>query len=208
MPSHRPGPLRQENKKHKGIGNHQSKRGSKSAQGGRVESARAGPKAESRRAADARKSNRANHATQMRKKKREEVWLQKRLGSDDGPPKVCVWVSLSATADPGIIQSTLLENCSTSTQTAMGVRMVTASFNLFKQRATFLTPERHLTSVLEFAKVADLLLVVLPVGQGADDAVDEVRASCCLMLSFKTRNIMIYRQSFGHQLRLGIVFPS
>lgn len=187
MPSHRPGPLRQENKKHKGTGNHLSKRRSKSALGGRVESARAGPKAESRRSADARKSNRANHATQIRKKKREEVWLQKRLGSDDGPPKVCVWVSLSANADPGVIQTALLENCSTSTQDATGVKMVTASFNLFKQRATFLTPERQLTSVLEFAKVADLLLLVLPVGQGADEAVDEVRAQELLFHVFSSQ---------------------
>lgn len=176
--SHRPGSLRQENKKHKGTGNHQSKRSTKLAAGaGRVESGRVGPKAETKRAADARKSNRANHATQMRKKKREEVWLQKRLGSDDGPPKVCVWVSLSATADPAAIQKGLLENCTSCTEPSTGIGMVTASFNLFKQRATFLTPDRDLISALEFAKVADLLLLVLPVDQGADDAVDEVSAA-------------------------------
>lgn len=52
--------------------------------------------------------------------------------------------------------------------------MVNAAFSQFKQRMTFLTPDRSLTSVLEFSKVADLLLVVLPVHEGADAAVDEV----------------------------------
>lgn len=53
--------------------------------------------------------------------------------------------------------------------------MVTAAFRLYKQRMTFLTPDRDLMSVLEFAKVADVLLLVLPVAHAADDAVDEVR---------------------------------
>lgn len=173
--SHRPGALRQENKKHKGNG-HQSKRAQKSVLGaGRVESVRAGPKGTVRTAAEGRKQDRANHAVQMRKKKREEVWLQKRLGSNDGPPKVCAWVSLSAAADAGAIQKALLESCALSTEATTAAGMVTAAFKLFKQRMTFLTPDRDLKSVIELAKVADLLLVVLPVQHGVDAAVDEVQ---------------------------------
>lgn len=173
---HRPGSLRQENKKHKGIAGHQSKRASKSAQGaGRVANeSRGGPKAGVKFAAETRKQNRANHTVQMRKKKREEIWLQKRLGSDAGPPKLCVWVSLSANATPGTIQQGVLDKCARSGEPSTGVGMVSAAFNQFKQRVTFVTPGRDLAAVLEFAKVADLLLVVLPVEQGADSAVDEV----------------------------------
>lgn len=173
--THRPGSLRQENKKHKGNG-HQSKRASKSALGaGRVPSGRACPKSGVKRAAEGRKQNRANHAMQMRKKKREETWLRKRLGSDDGPPKLCAWVSLSAIANPDVIQQRMLDGCARSSEPSTGFGMVSAAFKQFKQRMTLLTPDRNVVSVLEFAKVADLLLVVLPVEQGADAAVDEVR---------------------------------
>ncbi|CAM9106281.1 unnamed protein product [Ectocarpus sp. 8 AP-2014] len=172
---HRPGSLRQENKKHKGNAGHQSKRASKSALGaGRVANERGGPKAGVKRAAEARKQNRANHTVQMRKKKREEIWLQKRLGSEAGPPKLCVWVSLSTIATPDTIQQGVLDQCArTSGDPSTGVGMVSAAFHQFKQRVTFLTPGRDLAAVLEFAKVADLLLVVLPVQQGADSAIDE-----------------------------------
>lgn len=179
MPAgHRPGSLRQENKKHKGAGGHQSKRASKSALGaGRVANeSRGGPKGGVKRAAEARKQNRANHTFQMRKKKREEIWLQKRLGSDAGPPKLCVWVSLSPSADPATIEKGLLATCARSSgETSTDVGMVSAAFEQFKQRVTFLTPGRDLSAVLEFAKVADLLLLVLPVQEGAESAVDEVR---------------------------------
>ncbi|CAM9156492.1 unnamed protein product [Ectocarpus sp. 4 AP-2014] len=172
---HRAGSLRQENKKHKGNAGHQSKRASKSALGaGRVANERGGPKAGVKRAAEARKQNRANHTVQMRKKKREEIWLQKRLGSEAGPPKLCVWVSLSTIATPTTIQQGVLDQCARTTgDPSTGVGMVSAAFHQFKQRVTFLTPGRDLAAVLEFAKVADLLLVVLPVQQGADSAVDE-----------------------------------
>lgn len=175
---HRPGSLRQENKKHKGNAGHQSKRAAKSALGaGRVVG---GPKAGVKRAggqAEAGKQQRANHTVQMRKKKREEIWLQKRLGSDAGPPKLCVWVSLAASAAPAAIQQGVLNECARSSgEPSTGVGMVSAAFNQFKQRVTFVSPGRDLSAVLEFAKVADLLLVVLPVQAGADSAVDEVRA--------------------------------
>ncbi len=137
---------------------------------------RGGPKGGVKRAAEARKQNRANHTFQMRKKKREEIWLQKRLGSDAGPPKLCVWVSLSPSADPATIEKGLLATCARSSgETSTDVGMVSAAFEQFKQRVTFLTPGRDLSAVLEFAKVADLLLLVLPVQEGAESAVDEVR---------------------------------
>lgn len=186
MPGHRPGSLRQENKKHKGNAGHQSKRASKSAKGaGRVANDRqGGPKAGVKQAAEARKLNRANHTVQMRKKKREEIWLKKRLGSDAGPPKLCVWVTLSALATPGTIQQGVLDQCVRRGEPSTGVGMVSAAFNQFKQRVTFVTPGRDLAAVLEFAKVADLLLVVLPVQQGADSAVDEVCVLYCCKHTF------------------------
>lgn len=181
---HRPGSLRQENKKHKGSAGHQSKRAAKSALGaGRVVG---GPKAGVKRAGgqtEAGKQQRANHTVQMRKKKREEIWLQKRLGSDAGPPKLCVWVSLAASATPASIQQGVLNECARSSgEPSTGVGMVSAAFNQFKQRVTFVTPGRDLSAVLEFAKVADLLLLVLPVQEGADSAVDEVCAATTSLL--------------------------
>lgn len=174
--SHRPGSLRQENKKHKGIG-HQSKRGTKSSLGaGRVGSQRSGPKCKT---SVSSKQDRANHVVQTRKKKREELWLQNRLGSDDGPPKVCVWVPLSPLAHPEMIEKSVLNSCATNP--TAGLRGTTAAFRDFKRRLTFVTPRRDLFSVLEAAKVADLLLLALPVGGGADNAIDKV--SCCLAVN-------------------------
>lgn len=191
---HRPGSLRQENKKHKGSAGHQSKRAAKSALGaGRVVG---GPKAGvkgARGQAEAGKQQRANRTVQMRKNKREEIWLQKRLGSDAGPPKVCVWVCLGANAKPAAIQQGVLSECARSSgEPTTGVGMVSAAFNQFKQRVTFLTPGRDLSAVLEFAKVADLLLVVLPVQDGADSAVDEVCAKVALNMSASKYEVSIF----------------
>lgn len=172
--SHRPGSLRQKNKKHK-IHGHQGKRSAKMALGaGRVESTRAGPKSLSGKSLEARKTNRVNHAMQVRKQKREQAWLQKRLGSDEGPPKLCVWVPLSGAADPKLIEQAVLEKSSHSTNPSSGVRMVTAAFGKFKRRMTFVSPGRDLASLLEFMKVADIVLLVLPVNHGPDSAIDEV----------------------------------
>lgn len=187
--SHRPGHFRQENKKHK-VSGHQSKRAKKLSLGaGRVDVPKARPKAGLGKATEARKKDRVNHAIQIRRNKKEEVWLQKRLGSNDGPPKVCVWVSLSAAADPGLIELALLQKATTCTVPGSGVGMVTSAFNKFKQRMTFLRPGRDLAHVLNFAKVADLLLLVLPVGHGTDGAIDEVNknAPTCFVILWFTK---------------------
>lgn len=172
--SHRPGSLRQKNKKHKTHG-HQGKRSARLALGaGRVEPTRAGPKGLSGKSPEASITNRVNHAMQVRKQKREQVWLQKRLGSDEGPPKLCVWVPLSGAADPKLIEQAVLEKSSHSTNPSSGVRMLTAAFGKFKRRMTFVTPGRDLVSLLEFMKVADIVLLLLPVNHGPDSALDEV----------------------------------
>ncbi|CAM9533403.1 unnamed protein product, partial [Choristocarpus tenellus] len=173
--SHRSGSLRQDNKKHK-TGSHQSKRSTKGGLGaGRVElgGSRVAVKVGVKEIAKNRKLNRVNHVNQLRKQKREDLWLEKRLGSDGGPPKVCVWVSLAAAADPTAVQASVLKDCTRSTDPSTSVGMTTASYSKFKQRFTFLTPDRDAQSVLEFAKVADLLLVVLPLQGGKEDCVDE-----------------------------------
>ncbi|CAM9413488.1 unnamed protein product [Discosporangium mesarthrocarpum] len=179
--SHRAGSLRQDNKKHK-TGSHQSKRARKVGLGsGRVELGGAGARRSgvkedpgtSKKNAKIHKLNHINHVNQLRKQKREDIWLEKRLGTNVGAPKVCVWVCLSGMADPATVQASVLKDCTRSTEPTTGVEMLTASFSKFKQRFTFVTPDRDLQSVLEFAKVADLLLVVLPVGDGQEGCVDE-----------------------------------
>lgn len=44
----------------------------------------------------------------------------------------------------------------------------------FKQKITFLNPRRELPTVLELARAADLIVLVLPVKGSEDDCVDEV----------------------------------
>ena len=171
--SHRPGSLRQDNKKHK---TKWSKRATKLGQGaGRVASDVRGPKAGVNIASETAKQNRANYSNHVRKKKREEARLRKRVGSDGGPPKLCVWVSLCAKAEPQSIEQEILSTATRCSETSTDGGMVTATFLQFKQRLAFLTPERDLLSLLECTRVADLVLVVLPMEHGEAAAIDEVR---------------------------------
>jgi pre-rRNA-processing protein TSR1 len=83
-------------------------------------------------------------------------------------------VPLSALADCAAIQKSLIEAGDVHAGLPGGVS--TVLFRAQKQRMTFIPPpvgaERNLMSVLELARMADMLLVVLPLNGGIESAVD------------------------------------
>jgi hypothetical protein len=186
--AHRSGSLKQTNKKHKGTA--ASKRATKAGQGaGRVEGSDSRPSAaraaskstHDKDAARAGRLDRANQTKQRREQKRGAIWLQKRVGGGACAPKIALWVPLSPLADCAAVQSLLLneaagEACVTHTGAgAQAVCMTTALFAQYKQRVTFVQPARRdVMAMLELAKVADIVILVLPVQQGIEQAVDKV----------------------------------
>jgi hypothetical protein len=186
--AHRSGSLKQTNKKHKGLA--ASKRAAKAGQGaGRVEGSEisrplraAGSKStHDKDAARTGRLDRANQTKQRREQKRGAIWLQKRVGGGACAPKIALWIALSPLADCAAVQSLLLEEaageaCITHTGAgAQAVCMTTVLFAQYKQRVTFVQPARRdVMAMLELAKVADIVILVLPVQQGIEQAVDQV----------------------------------
>ena len=183
--SHTPGSLKQSNKKHKGSLS--SKRAQKRSLGaGKVSSAaiaavrsttaggggggekkeKRGPKSQNL-VQDARAS-RVNRNQQMRKQKRADCMLQKRLGSNDGPPKIIGIVSLSkrATESDQVLQGLL--DVATWHQSFPG-NVTHALYSKHKARFTFIKAngEGDLQSALDIAKVADIIVFVAGVGATA-----------------------------------------
>ena len=56
-------------------------------------------------AKDQTKANRLNNARQKQKERRQEIWLQRRIGAPTGPPKIVGIISLSTEADPSFVLS-------------------------------------------------------------------------------------------------------
>ena len=189
--SHTPGALKQSNKKHKGSTS--SKRAQKRSLGaGKVSSAAiaaartatagggsvgggersAGRKGlKSKDHAQDSRLNRVNRNQQLRKQKRADTLLQKRLGSNDGPPKIVGIVSLSrrsATNSDAVLEGLLSD--SNWHQTSAG-NVTHALFSKHKARFTFIKAngEGDLMSALDIAKVADIVVLVV----GVDAAVVE-----------------------------------
>ena len=54
---------------------------------------------------DQTKANRLNAARQKQKERRQEIWLQRRVGAATGPPKIVGIISLSVDADPSLLLS-------------------------------------------------------------------------------------------------------
>ena len=184
--SHRSGSLKQTNKKHKGS----SKRNAQVASGpGRVEgrSERSSIKSikHDKDAARTGRIDRANQAKQRREQKRGAIWLQKRMGGGACAPRICLWVPLSPLADCRAVQEVLQKEAAGSNGDLVRAAqhdaegsMTTMLLTQHKQRMTFVhAPSRDAMAILELAKVADIVMLVLPVQEGIEGAIDKVRAT-------------------------------
>jgi pre-rRNA-processing protein TSR1 len=167
---HSSGKLKQSNKIHKGS--EKSKRAQKRALGpGKV----AGPGNNPGKGANTNEStaktnrlNRINKERQLRKQKREVVILQKRLGSESGPPKVIAIVPLAHTVDVQSLLEAFVAEASTapvhgSTSTPSDARVHHVNFARYKTQVSFVVANFDMASVLDTLKVADLALFIVDV---------------------------------------------
>ncbi|KAF4012206.1 hypothetical protein G4228_004047 [Cervus hanglu yarkandensis] len=171
MAAHRSGPLKQQNKAHKG-GRH---RGRGSAQ--RDGKGRLAPKTLSKKVRkDLSRVDQRHRASQLRKQKKEAVLAEKRqLGSKDGPPHQVLVVPLHDRISlPEAFR--LLQDRDTGT-VHLNERGSTHSFMLLCPRLKhrwFFTSARpgDLHTVLDMAKVADTILFLLDPLEGWDSTGD------------------------------------
>ncbi|XP_046483838.1 pre-rRNA-processing protein TSR1 homolog isoform X1 [Neodiprion pinetum] len=156
---HRSGAFKQSNKVHK-TGRHRSKGSIESEVKGKVE-----VKALSKRVRrELRKEERKNQAHQIRQKKRDQAFAQKRnLGGYLKPPLLVTVIPLNEDVD---VQSTLsliagADQDAIVTKSPSGATHV--SVPRYKQRFSFIVPPLGNTfATLDTAKVADTILFVVP----------------------------------------------
>ncbi|NXU15640.1 TSR1 protein, partial [Pardalotus punctatus] len=164
--AHRPGPLKQQNKAHKG-GKHSGS--SQRRAGGRVP-VKAQPR---RRIRDLSRVDRRHQALQLRRQRKEAVLAEKRsLGSRDGPPHLVVVLLLHGRA---AAHDTLRLLQSQDSAVVRADEGRAGGFALLcprlKQRWCFVTAQAgDLHAVLDLAKVADSLLFILDPVDGWDSA--------------------------------------
>ncbi|KAJ0398918.1 hypothetical protein P43SY_005276 [Pythium insidiosum] len=178
---HRSGPLKQKNKKHK-AGRHATKTTLAKVQGGKVEGSKvsSGPKASSLAGSGAMQSSNKNMRLQrqrhQRDKKREELLLQKRFGSgsSQGPPKTVALVALGQLANLSEIKASLMEGAAHIEEpVADGLRNCTVGvFTQHKQKVCIIECGNDLLVAMDAAKVADIVVFVLPVHEGIDNALN------------------------------------
>jgi len=170
---HKSGPLKQENKKHKGAN---GKRALKRAMGaGKAIKSKKGEFVNNK--VGESKAARQNKNNQLRKDKREEAILQKRLGCGTvtGPPKIVVLFALSELADIDMV----LQSCTAVSDGAIKVAeeasFTYAYYASEKSRFTFVRPRtRDFSTILDTCKVADIVLVVASVSAGLEMMIDEI----------------------------------
>lgn len=167
---HSSGRLKQSNKIHKGC--EKSKRAQKRALGpGKVAGTGNNPGKGANTSESTAKTNRLNRINkerQLRKQKREAVILQKRLGSDSGPPKVIAIVPLAHTVDVQSLLDAFVTEASTAadlapTAASSDARVLHLNFSRYKTQISFVVANFDMASTLDTLKVADLVLFVIDV---------------------------------------------
>jgi len=116
------------------------------------------------------REQRRNRANQMRKKKKDAILQQKRIGRE-GVPKIVAILPLGENTDIYQIREKLFRDQSNCENARLPPSYVPHTYKLdhFKQRITVFEVMRETRAVLDAAKVADILLFVV----NAEDGVDE-----------------------------------
>ncbi|POM77564.1 Pre-rRNA-processing protein TSR1 [Phytophthora palmivora] len=179
---HRSGPLKQKNKKHK-TGRHESKTLLARRSGGKVEGRRSSVRSTGSSigsmSLSGQKAARLQRQKHLRDNKREELLLQRRfgLGGALGPPKIVALVALSDQADLAQVQQSILESASNveePAQDVVGLKNCTVGvFSQHKQKLCVIDCGCNLLVALDAAKVADVVVFVLSVHNGADGGLSE-----------------------------------
>lgn len=158
--AHRAGPLKQSNKSHN-TGRHRSKGAVDRANKGRVSVKVATVKSGRGHRWVQKRKDRKYQMSQLRSKKKAEVWAQKRaLGAADAPPILTAWLDCQAQNAELIAQmEALLGACDGEMRIRRTPRALHLACPRFKQRFSFVQPPANdLLSVLDTAKVCDSIV--------------------------------------------------
>lgn len=172
MHSHRSGKLKQKNKAHKSSG--ASKRQLKRTNRGRVERNRKSVKAQSKKSEA--KLRRQNEAAQRRKLHREKLRLENVVNTSYDAPKNIMLYTLDDKVNVGTMLESLCRvagNTKRVHTTTTGHVCLTSS-KLKNSKFIFLNTSRDLMSMLDAAKVADIVVVVFRATAGTEDYIDEL----------------------------------
>ncbi|KDO28803.1 hypothetical protein SPRG_05711 [Saprolegnia parasitica CBS 223.65] len=167
---HRSGPLKQKNKKHK-VGKHDTKTLLAKKSGGKVE--RVVGKA-GKLLLTGSKAQRLQKAKQWKQMKADDVSMRHRLGALNGPPKVVALVPLGPSANLDAVRASIVETASNVTYSEdarMLGRFTHATFANQKQHLSIIECGHDVLGILDMAKVADIMVFVLPMYNGPDAAV-------------------------------------
>lgn len=172
---HRSGPLKQANKKHK-TGKHATKTTLTKLQGGKIDKVKTASAASSHSMQASNKAMRVLKQKQTREKKRDDLLLQRRFGSGSslGPPKTIALIALGELANLGEIKASILEGASQIEEpVAHALRNCTVGvFAQHKQKVCIIECGNDVLVAMDAAKVADIIVYVLPVHQGIDSALN------------------------------------
>jgi pre-rRNA-processing protein TSR1 len=169
---HRAGSLKQSNKAYKSK--HASKGSIKRKNKGRVDASL--PKGNSLKqhsmsGEHMSKQQRRSRSDQLRKQKKAAVLHQKRIGQD-GAPKIVAFLSLSEVADVSTIRELLIKGQSGNEGVTVPASHIPFTFKLdtFKQRISVFEVQREIRTVLDAAKVADIIVLVVDAETGIDES--------------------------------------
>lgn len=162
--THRPGPLKQQNKTHKSR--HRSHRELAVAQKGKVDI-----KSISRRRKDLGREQRRNQMKQLRNKKRSEVLLAKRsIGGVGAPPLSILVYSSSGNVALLPILDFFKQQENIDLDMSSFPRSLMINSQKFKTRYQFITvPDDDLYSLLDGVKTADIFMLVHSLATDVDD---------------------------------------
>ena len=169
---HKSGNLKQSNKKHK-TGGHDAKRTVVKKQGGfgRVE---VGHRPNVKSQAKDGKNTRANRAKQVQVQKRLDSIAKRRVESSFGAPRIVALVALADNVDLAAIQASIVGVADARDERqGPGSALQTLAFSSYKERLTVVRTHRDMVSVLDAAKIADVILFVANLAEGPEGAVDE-----------------------------------
>ncbi|XP_074869985.1 pre-rRNA-processing protein TSR1 homolog [Carettochelys insculpta] len=184
--AHRAGALKQQNKPHKGR---KQRPGAQRRAAGRVSA----QTLSRRRRRDLTRPDRRHQALQLRRQRKEAVLAEKRsLGSGDGPPHLVAVIPLHA----GVVTRDVLRLLQSDESAIVREDERAEGFVLlcprFKQRWRFVAaPTGNLHAVLDLAKVADTLLLVLDPFRGWD-TVGDYHLSCLFAQGLPTYALAVH----------------
>ena len=177
--SHKPGALKQSNKKHKGA---TSKRSVKRGFGnGRVEGNVGGPKGKATKPhkndTHNARNDRVNRNAQIRKQKNAETSTAQKIGSLKGPPKIVGILSLSKTSSAYDCFDELVKPA-TWKKTHDQVGLTYAYYEQHKSRCALVVGQNidDVEEAVDIARIADILICVVDVSSAITDAIPLIDA--------------------------------